>query len=108
MKYLLILWAAPLVLFWSWFFISFNDMHFGYVFLTRDVHDIVFDLYGQMLGIDPATIPALVAKACVFDSLIIGGIYAFRRRRELMAWAHEARNRYLNGAPEAGQVHPAE
>lgn len=108
MRYVLILWAVPLALFWGWFFLSFNDMHFGYVMLTRDVHDIVFGLYGDMLGIDPATIPMLVAKACVFDTLIIGAIYAFRRRREIAAWAHDAKTRYFNAAPEGGRVHPAE
>jgi hypothetical protein len=108
MRYLLILWAAPLAIFWGWFFLSVNDLHFGFVFLSREVHDLVFHIYGQTLGLDPAAIPMLVAKACIFDTLIIGAIYAFRRRREIAAWAREMRSRHLSEAPEAGRVHPAE
>jgi hypothetical protein len=108
MRWLLILWAAPLMLFWSWYFLSLNNIHFGYVFLTRDVHDIVFGLYGEILGIDPATIPLLAAKACLFDSLIISAIVAFRRRRQISAWAKETKSRYFIAAPEVGPVHPAE
>lgn len=112
MRYVLILWATPLLLFWGWFLLSFNDVHFGYVFLTRDVHDIVFDLYGQMLGIDPATIPMLVAKACVFDTLVICAIYAFRRRRQIGDWwrngSGQRFSRRFAAAVEGGQVHPAE
>ena len=40
-----------------------------------------------MLGVDPATIPALIAKACIFDTAMIVAIWAFRRRREIAAWA---------------------
>jgi hypothetical protein len=50
MRYLFALWAAPLVLFWGWFFLSLNDINFGYVMLSRQLHDLVFQLYGQMLG----------------------------------------------------------
>ena len=58
-------------IFWGWFFLSLNDINFGYVMLTRQVHDLVFQLYGEMLGIDPATIPPLVAKACILDTVIL-------------------------------------
>ena len=73
MKYLFALWAAPLVLFWGWFFLSLNDINFGYVMLTRQVHDLVFQLYGDMLGIDPAIDPGMVAQACIFDTALICG-----------------------------------
>lgn len=112
MRYVLALWAAPLVLFWGWFFLSLNDMHFGYVMLSRKVHDLVFGLYGQMLGIDPATIPALVAKACIVDTLIICAIYAFRRRRRIADWwssgSGQRFSRRFSAAIEGGRVHPAE
>jgi hypothetical protein len=85
MKYIVAIWASPLVLFWGWYFLSLNDINFGYVMLTRQLHDLVFQLYGEMLGVDPATIPGLIAKACVFDTLLICAIWAFRRRRELVA-----------------------
>ena len=57
MRTLFTLWAAPMAIFWGWFFLSANDMNFGYVMLSRQVHDFAFQLYGQMLGIDPAIIP---------------------------------------------------
>jgi hypothetical protein len=93
MRYVIALWALPLAIFWGWFFLSANDMHFGYMILSRQMHDLVFQLYGQMLGIDPAIIPGLVAKACLFDTLIILAIYAFRRRTVILAWARDLRAR---------------
>lgn len=101
MKYLIAAWAAPLILFWGWFFLSLNDMNFGYVMLSRQVHDLVFDLYGEMLGVDPAAIPGMVANACIFDSFLIAGIWAFRRRRELMAWGRRQYARYFGATVEA-------
>jgi hypothetical protein len=98
MRYLLAAWAAPLVLFWGWYFLSLNDMNFGYVMLTRDMHDFVFQIYGQILGVDPATIPGLVAKACVFDSLFIAALYLFRRRREIRSWFRDRRARAIADA----------
>jgi hypothetical protein len=82
MRYVLILWASPLLLFWGWFGLSFYDINFGYVMLSRRLHDLVFQLYGEMLGIDPAAIPSMLAKACVFDTLVLIAIFAFRRRRQ--------------------------
>jgi len=83
MRYFLILWAMPLALFWGWYALAVNDLHFGLSPLSREAHDLVFGLYGNVLGIEPATIPALVAKACVIDTLILLGIVAFRRRRAI-------------------------
>src|SRR5262245_23140379 len=102
MRYLIALWAFPLALFWGWYFLSLNDMNFGYVMLSRRLHDLVFQLYGQMLGIDPATIPAMVARACIFDSFLVGGIIAFRYRKASGAWVRQNRERYLGrAAPSA-------
>jgi hypothetical protein len=86
MRTLLALWVAPLVLFWGWYFLSLNDMNFGYVMLSRQLHDLVFELYGEMLGIDPAIIPGMVAKACIFDSFLVTGIVAYRYRRRIARW----------------------
>jgi hypothetical protein len=112
MRYLLALWAAPLILFWGWYFLSLNNINFGYVMLSRQLHDLVFELYGETLGIDPAIIPGMVAKACVFDSLIVLAIWAFRRRRTIGGWIRDARQRWTeSGAhsePEAGPRLPAE
>ncbi len=58
MKYVIAIWAAPLVLFWGWFFLSLHDINFGSVYLSRQLHELVFKLYGEMLGVDPGSIPA--------------------------------------------------
>ncbi|MGB3834066.1 MAG: DUF6105 family protein [Mesorhizobium sp.] len=107
MRTLLLLWAAPLVLFWGWFFLSLNDINFGYVMLSRQLHDLVFQLYGEMLGIDPALIPGMVAKACFVDSLLVLAIWAFRRRRTIMAWIRGPGDRRPE-SPEGGPELPAE
>ncbi|RJG45383.1 MULTISPECIES: DUF6105 family protein [unclassified Mesorhizobium] len=100
MRYVLALWALPLILFWGWFGLSFYNINFGYVMLTRQVHDLVFQLYGDTLGIDPTIIPGMVAKACIIDTLIVLAIYAFRRRRQIGAWLKTQRERYL-GEPSS-------
>jgi len=98
MRYLLIAWAGPLAFFWGWYFLSLNDMNFGFFMLTRQMHDFVFQVYGNILGIDPATIPPLVAKACVFDSFFIAALYAFRRRRQIRSWWRGRRARSIANA----------
>lgn len=98
MRYLLALWAFPLVLFWGWYFLSYYDVNFGFLMLTRQVHDFVFQLYGEILGIDPATIPPMVAKACLFDTLILLAILAFRRRRQISERLRSWRERRLGDA----------
>ena len=113
MRALFAFWAAPLVLFWGWFFLSLNDINFGYVMLSRQLHDLVFQLYGQMLGIDPGIIPGMVARACVFDSFLLLGLVAFRRRRQIAEWVKRHREGPVNPdrlgrATEAGPTLPAE
>lgn len=111
MRWVFAAWALPMGIFWGWFFLSYYDMNFGYVMLTRQVHDLLFELYGQMLGVEPATIPPLVAKACILDTAIILAIWAFRRRREIAAWFSARRasmsERTLRRVREAGRARPA-
>ena len=95
MRYLIALWVSPLVLFWGWYFLSLNDINFGYVILSRRLHDLLFQLYGEMLGIDPTTIPGLLARACVFDSFLVAGLIAFRKRKAIIAWYRARHGRYL-------------
>jgi hypothetical protein len=111
MRWIFVAWALPLGIFWGWYFLSYYDMNFGYVMLTRDVHDILFQLYGQMLGVEPATIPPLVAKACILDTILILAIWAFRRRKAIAAWFAARRDsmseRSLRRVREAGRARPA-
>jgi hypothetical protein len=112
MRYILTLWAVPLIIFWGWYYLSLNDINFGYLMLSRQVHDLAFQMYGDILGIDPATIPGLVMRACIFDTMIIGAIWAFRRRREISRWWRERRaagaSETSTGGREADPVLPAE
>ena len=86
MRYILVFWALPMSFLWGWYFLSANDMSFGSIYLSRGFHDLVFAIYGQTLGVDPSIIPGMIAKACVLDTLIIAGIFAFRRRKDIRAW----------------------
>lgn len=108
MKYVFAVWATPLVLFWGWYFLSLNDINFGYIMLTRQAHDLIFQLYGQMIGMDPQAIPMLVAQACAFDTALIVAIWAFRRRRELKAWATEMLVRHQPALAAGEAVQPVE
>ena len=111
MRYILLFWALPMGLFWGWFYLSYHDINFGFLMLSRQVHDFAFAFYGGLLGIDPETIPPLVARACVVDTLLIMAIYAFRKRREIAEWVRR-RRLALSLAPapepEAGRAPPAE
>ncbi|MHB0954298.1 MAG: DUF6105 family protein [Allorhizobium sp.] len=86
MKVFLVLWALPILLLGSWYGLSYNDMNFGIFMLTRQAHDLVFAVYGNALGLPPETIPPLVARAIVVDSIVVFSIIGFRRRRKIAAW----------------------
>lgn len=86
MKWFLFLWAMPIALLGGWYGLSYYDMSFGIFMLTRDAHDLVFQIYGHILGIPPEDLPPLVARAIVFDSFLVLALIAFRRRRKIAAW----------------------
>ncbi len=86
MKWFLILWAGPVLLLGSWYSLSYYDMSFGFFMLTRQAHDLVFQIYGNVLGIPPETIPPLVARAIAVDSLLVFAIIGFRKRKAIAAW----------------------
>jgi hypothetical protein len=53
----------------------------------------------------------MIAKACVFDALIVLAIWAFRRRRTIAGWIRAGRDRWMGAGPsghEAGPTLPAE
>jgi Family of unknown function (DUF6105) len=91
MRYILIFWAVPLGLLWGWYFASLNDLGGGSGIFSYAGHQLVFNIYGQILGIDPATIPGLVARACIFDTFLIFGILAFRRRKQIIEYVRSYR-----------------
>ncbi|OKP72167.1 DUF6105 family protein [Ensifer adhaerens] len=98
MKWFLILWGGPILLLGSWYGLSYYDMSFGFFMLTRQTHDLVFQIYGNVLGIPPETIPPLVARAIVVDSLIVFAIIGFRKRRQIATWY---RRRFGAAAPQS-------
>lgn len=122
MRILLLLWFVPLFLFWGWYGLSYYDISFGILMFTREVHDLVFQIYGNTLGIAPEKIPAMAAWACVVDSIIVLAIAAFRWRKkwypQTKAMVQDLFRSYWNDdvrddfAPieerVAGQVRPAE
>jgi hypothetical protein len=85
MKTLLLLWALPITILGAWYGLSYYDMSFGIFMLTRDAHDLVFQIYGNILGIAPETIPPLVLRAIIVDSLILFAIIGYRRRKQIKA-----------------------
>ncbi|MEM8540610.1 MAG: DUF6105 family protein [Pseudomonadota bacterium] len=92
MKYLFWLWLVPMSLFWGWFGLSYYDMNFGLTMLSRDVHNMVFGIYAHLLGVSYETIVSGFIKACIFDTFLIGGIIAFRRRKQIKAWWQARKN----------------
>lgn len=82
MKIFLVLWVMPIVLLGSWYGLSYYDISFGYRILTRELHDLVFTIYGNLLGIPAETIPPLVLKAVIFDSFLVVGFIVIKRRRK--------------------------
>jgi hypothetical protein len=86
MKWLLILWAAPVSFLGAWYWLSYYDMSFGIFMFTRHTHDLVFQIYGRILGMPPEALPPLVARAIAFDSLVVFAIIGLRKRAEIVAW----------------------
>lgn len=82
MKVFLVLWIMPIIMLGSWYGLSYYDINFGYRILTRDLHDLVFTIYGNLLGIPPESIPMLVLKAIIFDSFLVVGFIVIKRRRK--------------------------
>jgi len=80
MKWFLILWALPLSLLGAWYGLSYYDINFGTQFFSRDLHDLVFQIYGNLLGMEPETIPGLVLKAILVDTVIVIGLIMLKRR----------------------------
>jgi hypothetical protein len=105
MKWFLILWAGPVALLGSWYWLSYYDMSFGFYMLTRQTHDLVFQIYGNILGLPPESLPPLVARAIAVDSLIVFAILAFRKRKQIANWwlgpqpVERARPESLSSAP---------
>ncbi len=86
MRYFLILWLGPIAVLGLWYGLSSNDMHFGMTIFSREIHDKVFAIYGNALGMDPEALPPLILRAIIVDTFLVLGIIAYRRRKVLIPW----------------------
>ncbi|MGI9400529.1 MAG: DUF6105 family protein [Rhizobiaceae bacterium] len=106
MRYILLLWFAPLAFFWGWYGLSAYDINMGMVFFSRDLHDAVFAVYGNTLGVSPDKIPPMIAGASIVDSAILGAIAAFRWRAswfpQARAWV-ESKYAYYFGSEQVSE-----
>lgn len=86
MKYLLIFWGIPVGSIAVWYYLSFNDIHFGYVLLSRGFNDAVFNVYGNILGTDGQSVRDLLIRTFVIDTLLIAAIIYFKPFKRIKAW----------------------
>ncbi|RIY03714.1 hypothetical protein D3218_02960 [Aureimonas flava] len=95
MRWLLSLWFLPITFLVLWLTLAANDWSLGLHFFSREMYDTVFAVYGGALGVPPESLPPLVVRALVLDSLIVLALYAFRRRKPIVAYLRE---RYSRGS----------
>ncbi|WP_306117906.1 MULTISPECIES: DUF6105 family protein [unclassified Roseitalea] len=86
MRYVFWFWFVPMGFLWGWYWLSLNDISLGLTFFSRSTHDLVFAIYGQILGMEKEVIVRLLIKACIVDTFLIMGILAFRRRKAIARW----------------------
>ncbi len=103
MRWVLVLWFAPISILVGWLGLASHDFSFGFFFLTRDFYDLVFGIYAQTLGVPAETLPPLVHRALILDSAIVLALYAFRRRKAIKAFAVQLYAR-LVAAPRSASV----
>ncbi|MFK7902415.1 MAG: DUF6105 family protein [Nitratireductor sp.] len=96
MRAILWLWFTPLVLFWGWYGLASNGIDFGLHIFSKEVHDILFGLYGKALGVPASSVPGLAFGACVLDSILVLGIAAFRWRKKWFPQAKALFAHYWN------------
>jgi hypothetical protein len=98
MKWMLFFWALPLAILGTWYTLSYYDISFGCLILSRQMHDVVFQVYGNILGLPPQDIPPLVGEAIALDTLLLAAVMSFRRRQAIAGWWQ---GRQSSKAPEA-------
>lgn len=96
----LIFWVVPLALYTSWFVLSANDINFGSIYLSRQMHDLIMQSYANLFGVDASIIPALLIRAVIWDLAVVLCILAFRRRKQIRAWWAARRDRRVPASAE--------
>ena len=77
----MLLWLVPVGFMAVWYGLSANDINMGTRIFSRDMHDMVFTMYGNILGVEPGEMPGLLLKTLIFDTFLIGAIVAFKMRK---------------------------
>lgn len=113
MRYFVTFWLIPVGFLVAWYGLSAHDIAFGTTFFSRDMHDLVFGIYADMLGIAPEAIPPLLLKALVLDTALILGLIALRKRKRIIEWwnrkpAPTRLEQRISAIVADGQAHPAE
>ncbi len=80
LRALFLLWALPIILFGIWYGLSVNDMNFGTIMFSRMLHDHVFAIYGNLLGIAPEALPSIILDALITDTVLVFSFIAYRKR----------------------------
>lgn len=103
MKSILMFWGAPLAMLGLWYGLSYYDINFGFFMLRREFHDLVFQTYGDVLGLAPEVIPPLVAKAIVLDTAVVFCLVGLRNHRAIAAWWRDRRLSAIAAQPRASK-----
>jgi hypothetical protein len=113
MRSFLVLWLVPVLFLMLWLHLASNDYSFGTYFFSRDVFDLVFGIYSEILGIEAEKLPPLIYRALFVDTLIVAALFALKRRNDIIAW-WKARNfskqseQSVSAIVADGSIHPAE
>lgn len=109
MRYIFYFWFLPMSLFWAWFGLSYYDINMGTDFFSREMNELVFAIYGSILGLERETIVWLVVRACIVDTILIFAIFGFRKRHDIKAWWQARREKLAdNTDPAQPLADPAE
>lgn len=86
LRALFLLWALPILLFGAWYGLSVNDINFGTLMFSRELHDYIFVIYGRILGVEPEVLPPMIVKALIIDTFFVFVFIAYRKRA--VWWPH--------------------
>ena len=98
MRWLLGFWFTPISILAGWLLLASHDLSFGVQFLSRDFYDLVFQVYSNALGIPAEVLPPMVVRALILDSGVVLALYAFRRRRQIIAFCRHLHVRWTSSA----------
>ncbi|WP_162652261.1 DUF6105 family protein [Lentilitoribacter sp. Alg239-R112] len=93
LKYLLIFWGVPVGAVAAWYYLSINDINFGLLMFSRVFNDAVFDIYGNILGMDAQAVRDLLIRTFVIDTLFIAAIIYFKPFRRIKEWWESRRRK---------------